>query len=54
MFMSTNNNIPYKMFNIDEEVQYYAPTLEVVVVEVEQGFQASLENIGGEKEEIDW
>jgi hypothetical protein len=42
------------MFKKNEEVQYQAPMLDVLVVEVESGFLASLEDIGGEKDEIDW
>ena len=34
---------------------YLAPELEVVYVEVEQGYAGSnMEQVGGEKEEIEW
>ena len=38
-------------------VQYESPELSVVVVAVEAGFSQSeptLENVGGEKEEVEW
>mgnify|MGYP007115428383 CR=1 FL=1 len=38
-------------------LQYESPELNVVAIAVEAGFSLSnsmLENIGGEKEEIDW
>jgi hypothetical protein len=43
-----------KMQKKNLEVQYNAPQLDVLIVEVESGFQGSLEDVGGEKGEIDW
>ena len=43
------------MLRIVSVEQYEAPKLDVLEIAVEAGFSGSvLENIGGEKEEIDW
>ena len=43
------------MLRIVSAEQYEAPKLDVLEIAVEAGFSGStLENIGGEKEEIDW
>ena len=41
--------------NKNKQMDYLIPTIEVQVIEVEQGFSLSnMEQIGGEKEEIEW
>ena len=35
-------------------VNYEAPVVEVIEVEVEQGFAASIEPLGGRKDDIEW
>ena len=35
-------------------VNYEAPVVEVIEVEVEQGFAGSIESLGNRKEDIEW